>query len=94
MLLLLFFVIELYFLIPVEIAQIFIPSAELIIRTGPKANEVNAQIKTESVTVKTKQTSVQVNLNTYMSSYIFHSLIYYVLFHLKDNFLFHQFFLV
>ena len=54
MLLLLFFIIDLYFLIPVEITQMFIPSAELIIRTGTKTNEANAQIKTEPVTVKSK----------------------------------------
>ena len=75
-------------MIPAEIPHIFIPSAEFITPTGKKTNEVNAQIKTEPVTVKTKQTSVQLNLNTYMSSYIFHSLIYYVLFHLKDIFFF------
>ena len=55
MLLLLFFVIELYFFILVEITQIFIPSAELKIRTETKANEPNAQVKTEPVTVKTKK---------------------------------------
>ena len=38
-----------------EITQIFIPSAELKIRTETKTNEPNAQIKTEPVTVKTKK---------------------------------------
>ena len=33
-------------------------------------------------------------INTYMSSYIFHLLNYYVLFHIENNFLFHQFFLI
>ena len=36
------------------IAQIFIPTAELVIQTGTQTNEANAQIETETVTVKTK----------------------------------------
>ena len=50
----------------------------------------------ESIKVLEITTSIVFNIlplfNTYMSFYIFHELRYYVLFHLKDNFLFHLFF--
>ena len=42
MLILLFFITDLYFLIPAVIAQIFIPTAELVIPTGIAINEANA----------------------------------------------------
>ena len=42
MLILLFFITDLYFLIPAVIAQIFIPTAELAIPTGIAINEANA----------------------------------------------------
>ena len=55
MLLLLFFLIfDLYFLIPAVTAQSFIPTAELVISTGTKANEANAEIKTQIVIVETR----------------------------------------
>ena len=41
-----FFIIDLYFLIPTVIAQMFIPTAELVIPTGTQTNEANAEIKT------------------------------------------------
>ena len=43
---LLFFLIELYFLIPAIIAQMFITTAEILIPTGTQTNEENAEIKT------------------------------------------------
>ena len=43
-----FFIIVLYFLIPSVIAQIFIPTAELVIPTGTQTNEANAEIETPS----------------------------------------------
>ena len=49
-----FFIIDLYFLIPAVIAQIFILPAELAIPTGTRTNEVNAEIETQPVTVKVK----------------------------------------
>ena len=54
MLLLLFFIIDLYFLIPAVIAQIFIPTAELVILTGIATNKANAEIETQPVTVEGK----------------------------------------
>ena len=54
MLLLLFFIIDLYFLIPAVIVQIFIPTAELVILTGIATNEANAEIETQPVTVEGK----------------------------------------
>ena len=50
MLLLLF----LYILIPAVVAQIFIPTAELVIPTGTQTNEANAEIEAQPVTVETK----------------------------------------
>ena len=46
--------IDLYFLIPTVTAQIFIPTAELVMPTGIQTNEANAEIETQPVTVKTK----------------------------------------
>ena len=54
MLLLLFFIIDSYFLIPVVISQMFIPYVELVIPKGTQTNEVNAEIETPPVTVETK----------------------------------------
>ena len=36
------------------IEQIFIPTAEVVIHTGKKTNETNAEIYTQPVTVETK----------------------------------------
>ena len=77
------------------IAQMFNPTAELVMPIGTRTNEANGEIETQPLTVKTKTSNFQHKLNTYISSYIFHSLNHYVLFHLKDyNFLFHQLFLI
>ena len=46
-----FFMIDLYLLIPEVIAQILIPTTELVISTGLAANEANAEIETQTVTV-------------------------------------------
>ena len=54
MLLLLYFLIDLYFLIPTVIAQIFISTPELVIPTGTQTNEVNAKVETQPITVETK----------------------------------------
>ena len=63
-------------------AQIFIPTTELVIPTGTQTNEANAEIETQPVTVKERISKFSTSLN------------HYVLFHLKDNSLFHQFFLI
>ena len=91
------FIIGLYFeqtAIPAIIEQTFIPTAEFVIPTGTQTNDANAEIETELVIVENKKTSVQNNLNIYIASYILHSPNHYVLFHLKGNFSFYQFFLI
>ena len=44
--LLFFFIIDLYFLIPAVIAQIFFSTAELVTTTRIPTNEANAEIET------------------------------------------------
>ena len=58
----------------------FIPTAEIVILTGTKTNEANAEIETQPATVEDRKSNY---LITYMS---------FDIFHLKDNFLLHQFF--
>ena len=47
-----FFIIDLYFLIPDAIAQIFVPIAELVIPTGTQTNEANVEIETQPLIVE------------------------------------------
>ena len=49
-----FFIIDLYFLIPAVLAQIYIPTAELSISTGIATNEANTEIEAQPVTAETK----------------------------------------
>ena len=48
-----FLIIDLYFLIPALIPQIFVPTAELVIPAGMVTNEANAEIEMEPATVET-----------------------------------------
>ena len=48
------FIVDLYFLVPEVIAQIFIPTEKLEITTGTQANKANANIKKQLVTVEAK----------------------------------------
>ena len=75
------------------IAQVFIPTGKLVMRTGTQSNEVNIEIETEPVAPKLNQPSTQHNFSTYKSFYTFQLLNCYILFLLKDDFLFHLFFL-
>ena len=52
-----FFIIHLCFLIPAVIPQIFIPIAELLIPTGTRANEANAEIETQPVIIEARISS-------------------------------------
>ena len=52
--LLLFLNCDLYFLIPVVVAQIFNPTAQLIMLTRKQTNEANAEIERPPVTVEAK----------------------------------------
>ena len=49
-----FSIINLCFLIPAMITQIFIPTAELVMPTGAQTNEANAEIKTQPGTVEAR----------------------------------------
>ena len=49
-----FFMIELYFLIPAVIAQLFNPTAELVMSTAMASNEVNSEIETHPLIAETK----------------------------------------
>ena len=73
------------------ITQIFNPTAELAILRGTQTNEENAKIETQPVTIETKISKFSTEFKYLHVFFIFHSLSHYVLFHLKDNFLFHQF---
>ena len=46
-----FFIIDLNFLIPAMVAQIFIPTTELIIPIGTQTNDENTEIETQPVIV-------------------------------------------
>ena len=50
----LFLIIDLYFLIPAVIGQIVIPTAELIIPTETQTNEANTEIETQPGTSEFK----------------------------------------
>ena len=52
--LLLFFIIDLYFLISAVITQIFIVASELVIPIGMATNKANAEIETQPVTLEAK----------------------------------------
>ena len=49
-----FFIIDLYFLIPAVIAQMFILTPKLVIPTGVQNNEANAENETQPVTVEAR----------------------------------------
>ena len=49
-----FSIIDLYFLIPEVIAQIFICTAELVASTGIPTNETNAESETHTLTAEMK----------------------------------------
>ena len=54
MLFILFFIIDLYFLIPKVIAQIFNGTAELVMQTETQINEGNEEIETQTVIFEAK----------------------------------------
>ena len=49
-----FFIIDLYFLTPAVITQIFIPNAEITLPTGGQTNEGNPKIETQPATTEAK----------------------------------------
>ena len=62
----LFLFVDLYFLIPAVIAQIFNPIAELVIPIGLPRKETKAEIEINLVIVKIKQERVQYKLELYI----------------------------
>ena len=54
MLLLLFLIIDLYFLIPAAVTQIFNPTAELVILRGIPTKEAKSEMETHPVSVEIK----------------------------------------
>ena len=51
---LLFFIIDLYIIIPAVVTQSFSPTAELVIPTGTQTNEANTENETQPVTVEAR----------------------------------------
>ena len=62
MFLLFFLIIDLYFLIPVVIIQIFIVASELAIPTGISTGNAKAETETQPVTVEPKISKCSVQL--------------------------------
>ena len=67
------------------IAQMFNPTAKLVITTGTQTNEINAEIETLPVIVEAKLSKFSALFKHFHVFLYFHSLNHYVLFHLKDN---------
>ena len=55
-----FLIIDLCFLIPANIAQIFNPTVELAIPTGKATNEANAEIEAQPLTARIKKKNKKV----------------------------------
>ena len=86
-----FLIIDLYFLIPAAIAQIFNPIAELANPIGIPSREANIEIEIHPVIAevqKLKQQSVQYSLELHKPFCAFYSSFYFALFLQGNNFLF------
>ena len=67
-----YLIIGLYFLIPAVIAQIFNPTAELVMYTGIPTKEGKAEIETHPVTAEVEKVTFQYDLKSckpFCSSY-------------------------
>ena len=71
-----FLIIDLYFLIPAIIAQVFNPAEELVMSIEIQTKEVTAEIETHPVTAEAN-VSVQYNLKSYKSFCASYSSIHY-----------------
>ena len=91
MLFIFFLIIDLFFLLPAVIAQVFNPIAELILPIGIRIKEAKAEMDTHPVIVKAK-ISVQYDIELYKPFCGFYS-IYLALFLPENNFLFRLHFL-
>ena len=59
-----FFIIGLYVLISAVIAQVFNPTAEVVMPTGPQTNEANVEIERQTVTVEAR---ISLHVSLYFS---------------------------
>ena len=87
-------IIDLYFLIPAAIAQIFNAIEELVIPIGIPSKEGKAETEIHPVTAEVKKESAQLNLELYKPFCGFYSSIKFALFLQGNNFLFHLYFLI
>ena len=81
-----------WLIFPAMIAQTFKPTAELAIPRGTLTNEASSEIETQPLTAEIKHENVRSNSKPCTLFWAFHWLNHHVLFHLKDDFLFHLFF--
>ena len=72
-------IINLYFLIPAMIAQIFIATADIPIPTGTLTKEANAEIETQLLTTETKaRKRLKSRITLSLVIFFFKVLIYYI----------------
>ena len=83
-----FLIIYLYFLIPLAIAQIFNPIAQLVISIGIPIKKANRKLKY----IQQLLERVQYNLELYKPFCSFYSSIHFALFLQENSFLFHFYF--
>ena len=81
-----FSMVDYYFVVPAVIAQIFNPSAELVIPIGTLTNEANTKIVIQPATAETKIRKSSNWFRAHAPFYAFHALSQYVLCLLKDIF--------
>ena len=87
-----FLFIDLYFLFPAAIKQIFTPIAKLVIPIEISTKEAKAEMKTHPVIVEIKIRSVQYTPKLYKLFYASYSVIHFDLFLQVNSFLFYLFF--
>ena len=84
--------IELYFLFPAAIAEMFNPIAELVVPIGIPSKEANVEIEIHPVIGEAKRESVQYNLVLYKPFCTFYTSIHFALFFQLNNFFFCPYF--
>ena len=87
-----FLFIDLQFLVPAGTAQIFNPTAELVVPLGIPTNKAKAEMETHPVMCKLQQTSGQYNSKLHKCFHASYSLMHFNLFIQLNDFLFHLFF--
>ena len=87
-----FLILDLHFLIPVILGQIFNPIAELVIPIGIPIKNSKAEMEAHPVTVEIRIRKVQYNLELHKPFCASYSSVHFALFPRGNNFLFHLFF--